>query len=147
MTRKKRILKTKNKKMAKIQEHFDVNEIIGIKLFFEREARFEWVEAKPEKRGFFGLIKTRSATPAGFLDKGSFDGTIYSDEELIGYGYKVYTTDERINNRVTEKPYVRIYLSHGLESHKKFETDEEASAWVDELKATSGKTFEIVTFD
>jgi hypothetical protein len=133
--------------MTKIQEHFDVNEIIGIKLFPEHDSRFEWVEAAPEKRAFFGLIKTRSATPAGFLDKGSFDGTIYSEESLIGYGYKVYTTDERINNRVTEKPYVRVYLSHGLETHKKFETDEQALSWIEELKSTSGKTFEIVTFN
>jgi hypothetical protein len=133
--------------MAKIQEHFDVNEIIGIKFFPERDARYEWVEATKEKRIFFGLIKTRSATPAGFLDTGSWDGAIYTEEKLIGYGYKVYTTDERINNRVTEKPYVRVYLSHELETHKKFETNEEALAWIDELKATSGKTFEIVTFD
>jgi hypothetical protein len=133
--------------MTKIQEHFDVNEIIGIKLFPEHDSRFEWVEATPEKRVFFGLIKTRSATPAGFLDKRSFAGTIYSEEALINYGYKVYTTDERINNRVTEKPYVRVYLSHELETHKKFETDEQALSWIEKLKATSGKTFEIVTFN
>jgi hypothetical protein len=133
--------------MTKIQEHFDVNEIIRIKFFPEHDSRFEWVEATQEKRVFFGLIKTRSATPAGFLDKGSFDGTIYSEGDLIDYGYKVYTTDERINNRVTEKPYVRVYLSHELETHKKFETDEQALEWINELKATSGKTFEIVTFN
>jgi hypothetical protein len=81
------------------------------------------------------------------LDLGCYTGTIYSAEKLINNGYKVYTTDERINNRVTEKPYVRVYLRHDQEVYRKFETDVEALSWIDELKATSGKTFEIITFN
>jgi hypothetical protein len=131
--------------MTKIQEHFDVNEIIGIKLFPERAARFKWVEATPEKRTFFGLIKTKSEEPAGFLDTGAFDSVIYTKEDLIGYGYKIY--DDRVNNIVCEKPYATVYLSHDLTTTKKFETDQEALEWIEEIKTKSGKTFEIVTFN
>jgi hypothetical protein len=128
-----------------IRETFDINEIIGIKLTEEREIdSYEWVDTVPEKRIFFGMIKVRSATPAGFLDLGSYRGTIYTEEELIGYGYKVYTTDERINSRVCRKPHVKIYLSHELTVDKVFETNHEAQTWIDALKATSGKTFETV---
>lgn len=130
--------------MIKIQEHFDVNEIIGIKIIPESEASFEWVDEIPEKRIFFGMIRTRYARPAGFLDKSSFDEIIYSPEQLIDYGYKVYTSSERINNRVCHKPHVTVYLSHDLSSTKRFETDREAIEWVEDLKATSGKVFEIV---
>ena len=128
-----------------IKESFDINEIIGIKLTEETESMsYEWVDAVPEKRIFFGLIKTKSATPAGFLDLCSWKDAIYSAEELEAYGYKVYTTDERISSRVCRKPHVKIYLSHELTVEKVFETNQEAQAWIEELKSTSGKTFETV---
>ena len=130
------------------QEHFDVNEIIGIKLIQERPAgEFQWVEAKPEERTFFGLIKVRSAQPAGFLDHSSFQETIYTEKELKDYGYTVYPYSERVNSRVCRKPYVTVYLPHDLSVQRTFESNEKASAWIEELKATSGKTFEIVNYD
>ena len=128
-----------------IQETFDVNEIIGIKLIEEREAdNYVWVDGVPEKRILFGMIKARSATPSGFLDLSSWRGTIYTEEELVGYGYKVYSTEERINSRVCHKPSVRIYLSHELTVDQRFETNGEAYSWVEELKLASGKTFKTV---
>ena len=128
-----------------VKETFDINEIIGIKLTEERvEGNYEWVDAIPEKRTFFGLIKTQSATPAGFLDLHSWEGEIYTAEELVKYGYKVYSTDERISSRVCRKPHVKIYLSHELTVEKVFETNNEARTWEDQLKLKSGKTFETV---
>ena len=128
-----------------IKETFDVNQIIGIKLTEERESdSYEWVNAVPEKRIFFGMIEIKPATPAGFLDLSSWRGSIYTAEEMIGYGYKVYSTEERINSRICHKPRVRVYLSHELTVDKVFETNQEAQTWIDELKLTSGKTFETV---
>ena len=127
------------------QEHFDVDQIIGIEIIFERPAgEFDWVDATPEKRKFFGLIKVRSARPAGFLDSGSFQSTIYSEAELKGYGYKVYPDSERITQRVCRKPYVKVHLPHDLCVTQTFESDDLAKEWVAELKATSGKVFEVV---
>ncbi len=135
-----------------IKETFDVNEIIGIKLFEERQRfDFEWVKAEPEKRIFFGLIKIKSAIPAGFIDLGSWEGTIYTPEEMMGFGHNVYIMDERIISKllpqeptVFDKPHVKVYLSHDLTVEKVFETNSEARSWVDQLKLKSGKTFETV---
>ena len=128
-----------------IQETFDVNEIIGIKLIEEREAdNYVWVDNVPEKRIFLGLIKTRSATPEGFLDLGSWSYSIYTPEELVGYGYKVYLYEDKSKNCVNRKPHVKIYLSHELTVDGVFETEQEAQAWIEKLKLTSGKTFETV---
>ena len=128
-----------------IKETFDINEIIGIKLTEESvNVNYEWVDAVPEKRIFFGLIKTQSAAPAGFLDLNSWRGEIYTEKELVDHGYKVYTTDERISSRVCRKPHVKVYLSHDLTVEKVFETNSEARTWIDQLKLKSGKTFETV---
>jgi hypothetical protein len=130
--------------MANIKEHFDVEQIIGVKFFPESKAGFDWVEAIPEKRIFFGLIPWRSGRPAGFLDLRSYDGTIYTEKQLKGYGYKVYSYNERVQQRVCNKPYVTIYLSHDLQVTKRFETDVEAESWIGEIKAASGKVFEVI---
>ena len=130
--------------MANIKEHFDVEQIIGVKFFPESKAGFDWVEATPEKRIFFGLIPWRSGRPAGFLDLRSYDRTIYTEESLNGYGYKVYSYEERIAQRVCNKPYVTVYLSHDLQVTKRFETDLEAESWIEEIKVTSEKTFEVI---
>lgn len=130
--------------MSRIKEHFDVDQIIGVKFFPETAAGYEWVEATPEKRIFFGLIPWRPGRPAGFLDLGSYDGTIYTEETLKGYGYKVYSYEERIAQRVCNKPYVTVYLSHELQVSKRFETDKEAESWIEWLKNTTGKVFEVI---
>lgn len=130
--------------MGNIKEHFDLDQIIGVKFTSEREADFEWVEAIPEKRIFFGLIRWRSGRPAGFLNRGSWNGTVYSEEALKRYGYRVYSYEERVDQRVCHKPYVTVYLSHDLQVTKSFETDAEAESWIEKIKAESGKTFEVV---
>lgn len=130
--------------MTNIKEHFDVDQIIGVKFFPETAAGYDWVEAIPEKRTFFGLILLKSGRPAGFLDRGSWDGTVYSEEALKGYGYKVYSYEERVAQRVCNKPYVTVYLSHDLQVTKRFEKDKEAESWIEWLKNTTGKTFEVI---
>lgn len=130
--------------MGNIKEHFDLDQIISVRFISEREAGFEWVEAIPEKRIFFGLIRWRSGRPAGFLRQGTWEEIIYTEEALKGYDYKVYPYEERVNQRVCHKPYVTVYLSHDLQVTKSFETDAEAESWIEKIKAESGKTFEVV---
>lgn len=129
-----------------IEEHFDVSQIVGIKFYPESNTYYNWVDAEPEARTFFGLIKVRSAIPAGFTDPTSIFDNRYSEDELKNYGYNVYSTDERVSNhRVCNKPHVIVYLTHKLQVSKKFDTDALAKKWIYELKAKSAKSFEIIT--
>ena len=70
-----------------IKEHFDPSQIVKIKFMPERPASFHWVEAKPEIRGFFGLILKQKATPSGFVDRGSYSSPTYSEDEIKRFGY------------------------------------------------------------
>jgi hypothetical protein len=129
-----------------IQEHFDPSQIVKIKFFPERPTSFHWVEAKPEIRSFFGLRVKQKATPAGFVDKDSyFDRKFYSEEDLKRFGYLVYPWGERINDRVCSKSYVTIYLKHEIQVHRSFETEKEALEWIESLKDSSGRDFEVIS--
>jgi hypothetical protein len=130
----------------KIQEHFDPSQIVKIRFTPERPTSFHWVEAKPEIRSFFGLRVKQKATPAGFEDKNScFDKGFYSEEDLKRFGYLVYPWGERINDRVCNKPYVEVYLKHENYVNQRFETEKEALEWVESLKDSSGRDFEVIT--
>lgn len=128
-------------------EHFDVDRIVTLSLFGERVDRsYEWREPRPIKR-FFGLIETSRFTPAGYYHINSWEDVPYTEEELRGYGYKVYGRDERLIDNVVEKAYVKVDLEHDNSLTVRFETDVEMLEWVDMIKATSGKTFETVVYE
>lgn len=128
------------------KEYFDVSRIISV--YFRREhtaTKFYWQDSKPIKK-FFGLINTGRFTEAGWLNAYDWNEELYTEDEIRGYGYKVYNTDERINERICNKAYVKVYLTHDNSIEQKFETDAEAEAWIESLKEKSGKTFEVVTY-
>lgn len=129
-----------------IQEHFDPSQIIKIKFFPERPSSFYWEEAKPEIRSFFGLRVKQKATPAGFADRDTwFEKKFYSEDEIKRFGYLIYPWGERINDRVCHKPYVTVYLKHEIQITQTFETEKEASRWVESLKTKSEKDFEVIS--
>ena len=118
-------------------EHFNVNAVVGIKIYPERKAGFEWVEAQPEKRTFFGLIKVKAATPAGYMDSEYISQTyIYTPEEILSFGYKITP-----NKEVLHKSYVMVFLSHDIEVTRKFDTNSDAVLWAEEIKELSGNKF------
>lgn len=129
------------------KEYFDVSRIISI--YFRSETpstNFYWVESEPIKK-FFGLINTGRFTKAGWCDFRDWkDGIFYTEDEIRGYGYKVYNTDERINDRICCKACVKVYLTHDNRIERFFETDDDAEGWIQSLKEKSGKTFEVVTY-
>lgn len=127
-----------------MRHHFDVNSIIGIKFVGERKTTISWYDERKHKR-FFGLFKDW-VQPAGFYDNSEWEAVPYTKAELVDWGYKVYDTDERINDRVVHKSRVIVYLGHDLEVSKEFETVDEANEWIDLLVSTSGKTFEVVKY-
>lgn len=126
--------------------NFNLSAIILIKLYKESVAsKWLWRESKPIKK-FFGLIDTGRVTEAGFEDMTSYSTCIYTEEELKGYDYKVYPTNERIINRVANKPVVEIHLSHEHRITRKFENDEDAIKYVEHLKAISEIKFETIIY-
>ena len=127
--------------MKNIEIHFDVDSVIAIKVVKESPCEwFVWKDQTVKKRWF---SKPR-IYPAGFHDESSYTELIWTKEELLERGYKVYGNDERVNNRVCRKPYVIVYFGHKLDATHTFESDEMASDWIENLKLTSGKTFEII---
>lgn len=128
------------------QEQFDINRIISVKVIDKRKTSHRWLPKK-QKTTFFGLIKRNAWNSEGFYSNGHYqecyesgcwDACPSSVESLIDSGYIVD------RQTVYSKPYVTIYLESKYETTRVFETIEEAQTWVEELKATSGKTFEIV---
>lgn len=127
------------------REYFDVSRIISV--YFRSETpctNFYRVESKPIKK-FFGLFNTGRFTEAGWCDNRDWDEAVYTEDEIRDHGYKLYSADERINDRICHKAYVKVYLTHDNEIEQTFETDAEAEAWIETLKEKSGKTFEVVT--
>jgi hypothetical protein len=127
-------------------ENFDINRIIGITVYGERKSSHEWLPRK-QKKWFFGLF-SRGWHSEGFYshgcyqecyESGCWDATPSTAEWLNEYGYLV-----KADNTVWYRPYATVYLESDYQVSKKFNTLEEALEWVEDLKATSNKTFEIV---
>ena len=128
-----------------MEKHFDIDKVVSIDFYPVRIQNWIWQDEIPEKRIFFGLINLRGAISPGFRDLGDWgDRRRYTQKEVEEYGYKVYPYEERINNRVCSKPCVSLNLISDIKIQKTFETEEEASHWIEELKLKSGKSFEII---
>ena len=133
-----------------MEQHFDVSRIIGIKIIDKRKSSHKWL---PEKRktAFFGLIKRNAFYSEGYYSNGQYqecyesgcwDACPTTRQFLLQSGYLIDS-----DNVVWNRPYVIVCLEYKGEVSKNFVTYEEALQWADELKATSGKTFEIVKYD
>jgi hypothetical protein len=120
-----------------METQFDINAIIALKIREARPTRFEWAEARPEKRRWFGLCIDR-ALPAGWLDPSCWSGKRYTEEEILGYDYIM------IDGKPHNRPHVTAYLSHEYQVTKTFNSNAEAHAWADDLRTRSKKEFEIV---
>jgi hypothetical protein len=136
-----------------MEQHFDVSRIIGIKIVDKRETSHRWLPRK-QKTSFFGLIKRNAYHSEGYYtngcyqecyESGCWEAAAYTKDELIEQGYLV---EFSINHKgVYHRPYVTVYLEQEHQVTKNFATLDEATQWAEELKATSGKTFEIVKYN
>ena len=124
--------------MEKIQHHFDVNKVVTIKYIPEQVCTWmKWVESQPIKK-FFGLFYTGKFSPAGWIDNSEYNPKIYSETDLIKKDYLVK------DYVVYRKSKVKITLTNNEELFKTFNTQEECMSWIEDLKDTTGKTFEII---
>jgi hypothetical protein len=121
-----------------METRFDVNRIVKIS-FKKKDVDTDWVKRPfvPSKTRFFGLIKI-SPIPAGWEYVRDHGFRRYSDEEVLRYGARIIEGDS-----VFEKPIVTIKLDHS-EVWKRFDTNDEAIAWIKELEVRSNKDFEII---
>ena len=131
-----------------MEQHFDISRIIGIELRGITKTSYRWLPRK-QKTFFFGLIKRNSWYNEGYYDHGCYeecyesgcwDASEYTAEELRGYGYVVDESTRTVYN----KPNVTVFLEGEYKIYRKFESDSEASEWVNGLKKRSGKEFEII---
>lgn len=135
---------------TRIEEHFDVDRVIGIKVVDKRKSSYAWLPKK-QKTLLFGLIKINSWFSEGFYssgyyeecyESGCYDAFVYTKEDVIEKGFLI---DE--NNVVWDKPYATVYLEHDCTVTTYFNTFKEAIEWCEMVKSTSGKTFEITRYE
>ena len=120
--------------------HFDIDKIVKIKLVEKKEEEnMQWVEPKPIKK-FFGLYNTGRFTPGGFHDLSSYSGSVYTAEQLRGYGYIVE------GKKVYQQSWVGVSFEHADSVSRSFPSDEEAQEWISRLSRQSKKNFEIVKY-
>lgn len=122
--------------------HFRLNAITRITLNKRRKSEYVWKEARPETRRFFGLIKVK-AKLAGWssYEDDYYDDDPKSTENILQYSW--YGFDEA-KNELYIKPSVEVRLMDTSEISSRFETDDAAMQWIDEIIAQSEHKFAVI---
>lgn len=112
----------------------------------EQSSRYVWLPLLPEKRKFFGLMKSEDAYPAGFYEFGkrqrqmwTLQGGLVETEELLAYNYVVDA-----ENIAWKKPNLKIKLDNGDSLVKYYNTLQECDEYAHYLQSQSRNTFEII---
>lgn len=133
-----------DKESIQTEINFNISLIAVITCRLKRpQTTYEWREAMPEVKNWFGKIR-KPAVPAGWCDTYYWPG--YRERIDIKELLKTYTWygfDESTNT-VYNKPHVEIKLSHAGIIGQRFETDEEALVWIENIKKESGIEFKTV---
>jgi hypothetical protein len=131
----------------KSEIHFDVNSIVKIEINDRTKTSYTWLPAR-QRTCFFGLIKRDSWQDAGWYPYGCYEEGHYGDSweaspsseiSLLESGYQV-----DYDKTVWYRPCVNIYLKNKYSFGKKFDTFEQAKAYVEELKKESNVKFHII---
>jgi hypothetical protein len=118
--------------------HFKLDSITRITLVKRKPSEYYWAEARPEKRGLFGLIKWNEALPAGWA---YYDGDREELADILRYNW--YGFDEA-NNEIYNKPEVVIRLLEQGEICHRFDSDNEAITWIDDIVVQAGSKFVVI---
>lgn len=118
--------------------HFKLDSITRITLVKRKPSEYYWAPSRPEKRTFFGLIVSQKALPAGWAYNKD-DRTELKDI----LKYKWYGFDES-KNELYIKPLVEIRLLEKGEIGQRFNSDEEAIAWIDDVIAQAKHKFVVI---
>ena len=143
--------------------NFDVNLIgkISFRPSYHNDTykwRNETITRKYKKFLWFKWENGLEIKPEGFYEERThhydFDGDrkyyLHITEEYLikcGYLIKEFGNHDGISYRkeVWSQAYVEVSLGYKSDIGNSFDTDQEAKDWIDKLKETSGKTFEVIT--
>ena len=130
-----------------MKTHFDIDRILLIRIYPEKRSHYSWLPRR-QRRWFFGLFKKNDWQEEGFYSSGCYYEGYMGDNWEASPRTKIDLEKGGLlvkeDNTVWTKPSVTIYLEHEHSIYRSFETLEEAESWVEELKQTSTKVFEIV---
>lgn len=131
-----------------MQKHyFELDQVHSITLTMERESEYQWKEEIPSRpKKFLGFtIGTKPAIPAGWSE--------YEEEYVNDLRYRVqssyfekynwYRVDEKAM-KVFIKPYVEIRFGYKESISNRYETNDEAQAFVDGLISSSEKKLQVI---
>jgi hypothetical protein len=128
--------------MKNIKYYFDVDQITMIEFHLSKESTYKWFQVIPEKPiKFLGFkIGTKASVPAGWS---CTESGYHRVESSYFNEYDFYRVDET-NKKVYAKPNVTIYLKSKQEIFKRFEYDNEARNYIDELIKSTDKKFMVI---
>ena len=122
-----------------MEYQFDVNRVIGIKIYESEKLDYGWLPRKERPSRFFGLIKV-SPFEEGFYSEGEYsEYGPRTKEKLEEYSYLINEKKE-----VWKKCNVTVYLESEYSVGLSFNTNQEGREWIENLKNESGKNFKIV---
>lgn len=118
--------------------HFKLDSITRITLVKRKPSEYYWATSQPEKRTFFGLIVSEKDLPAGWADCED-DRTELKD--ILKYSWYGF---DKAKNEIYYKPYVEIRLLEKGEISYRFNSDEEAITWIDDVIAQTKSKFVVI---
>jgi len=124
------------------KHYFETEKIQTVTLTMETLSGMKWLEERPEKTCKFLGITIRKELR---LKEGWGYGTYrerYTTEELAKD--KPYLRVDEKEKKVYNKSYVSIYFSYKHSLGARFESNEEAQEYVDELIEQSGRSFNVI---
>ena len=118
--------------------HFKLDSITRITLVKRKPSGYYWADVQLEKRGFFGLVRRQKALPAGWTYYDGDRETLTSILRHTWYGF------DEAENEIYNKSEVVIRLLDQGEIVHRFNSDEEAIAWIDDVIAQAGSKFVVI---
>lgn len=124
------------------KNYFETEKIQTVTLTMETESGMQWLEERPEKvRKILGITISKELR----LKEGWGYGTYrerYTTEELRRD--KPYLRVDEREHKVYNKSHVSIYFSYKHTIGSRFDSNEEAQEYVDELIEQSGRSFNVI---
>lgn len=129
------------------KHYFEVDKVESITLTPETETSYRWMPSIPLKPKKFLGIKygIKPEIPAGWNDHIREDGTDrYQHERLKSTYFEDYDCYKVTPFRIYYKAHVAIYLGYKHSLGMRFDSNEEAQAYVDDLINSTDKKFHVI---
>lgn len=127
--------------------YFELDKVQSITLTHENETSFRWMPSIPARpKTFLGFkYGMEPEIPAGWNDCIKEDGTDrYPHERKQSSYFEDYSWYKVLPFRIHNKANVSIYLSYRHTLGMRFDSNEEAQAYVDDLILGSDKKFHVI---